>query len=538
MTTTFDVIIVGGGAAGLTAAAYASRAGLSVGLFEQQACLGGLVQSVDRDGFRFDTGLRAIENAGIVLPMLTELGISLDYVPSKVSLGIEDTIIHLKSQESLAAYRDLLLHFYPKQEASIDAIMGVIQRIMRDMDVLYGIDNPLFKDPLRDRPYLFGTLLPWMFRFLVTIGRINRMNGPVEELLAELTHDPALRSIVGQHFFKGTPAFFAMSYFSVYLDYIYPKGGTGALTESLADYIRKLQVAVHTQTAIIHVDPDARTVVDDRGTNWTYGSLIWCADQKALYRCIKIDTMKDAGDRQSVGARCRELEGHSGSDSALSLYLAVNVEPNYFEAIANGHLFYSPDAQGLQELHTTGLHKLLHAYDDIPLSREVAQKFLREFFALTTYEISIPALKDPALAPPKKTGLIVSCLFSYQLTRRIHDAGWYKEFKALCAHRIIEVLSDSLYPGLDQQVISWLTTTPLSIERQTGNSDGAITGWAFTSAKMPVVTKMQQVARSVITPIPGILQAGQWTYSPAGLPMALLTGKLAANRAKKVLHKR
>ena len=186
---TSDVIVVGGGAAGLTAAAYAARAGRSVALFERQARLGGLVQSVERDGFVFDMGLRAVENAGIVLPMLEELGLHLDHVPSAVSVGIEDRVIRIDSQASLADYRDLLLRFYPDSAAGIDRIMGLIEGIMKDMDVLYGIDNPLFKDVLRDRAYLFGTLLPWMFRFVATIGRINRMAGPVEALLDELTDD-------------------------------------------------------------------------------------------------------------------------------------------------------------------------------------------------------------------------------------------------------------------------------------------------------------------------------------------------------------
>ena len=71
----YNVIVVGGGAAGLTAAAYAARAGKTVALFEKQQELGGLVQSVNRNGFVFDMGLRAIENSGIVLPMAAELGL-------------------------------------------------------------------------------------------------------------------------------------------------------------------------------------------------------------------------------------------------------------------------------------------------------------------------------------------------------------------------------------------------------------------------------------------------------------------------------
>jgi uncharacterized protein with NAD-binding domain and iron-sulfur cluster len=48
---------------------------------------------------------------------------------------------------------------------------------------------------------------------------------------------------------------------------------------------------------------------------------------------------------------------------------------------------------------------------------------------------------------------------------------------------------------------------------------------------MPVVNKIQYSDRSVYTPFPNIFQAGQWVYSPAGVPMSILTGKLAADKA-------
>lgn len=76
-------------------------------------------------------------------------------------------------------------------------------------------------------------------------------------------------------------------------------------------------------------------------------------------------------------------------------------------------------------------------------------------------------------------------------------------------------------------------TTPATLEGYTGNSDGAIIGWAFDGPHRPAVHQMQRVARSVLTPIPGVFQAGQWAYSPGGVPMAILTGKLAADRAVK-----
>lgn len=528
---THDVVVVGGGAAGLTAAAYAARAGRSVALFERQAQLGGLVQSVARDGFVFDMGLRAVENAGIVLPMLEELGLRLDAVPSPVSIGIEDDVIRVDTPASLADYRDLLARTYPESTADVDRIVALIRRIMKDMDVLYGIDNPLFKDVMRDRRYLFGTLLPWMFRFVLTIGRINRMSGPFEALLDELTHDVGLKSIIGQHFFKGTPAFFAMSYFSVYLDYLYPRGGSAALMGLLDGYVRERGVDVRTELPVAGVDPVARTVTDRDGGVHGYRSLVWCGDLKALYRGIDTSAIADARLAAAIAARRAELDACGGSDSVLSLFLSVDEAPEVFAAVSEGHFFYTPDRRGLGDLHTNGLQALLRAHTDAPLTFEAARSFLDGYFARTTYEISIPVLRDPAMAPPGKTGLIVSTLFDYTLTRRIREAGGYDALREHASDAMTAAI-ERLYPGLGEKVLSRFMATPVTLESYTGNTEGAIVGWAF-DGHMPAVHQMQRVARSVLTPIPGVFQAGQWAYSPGGVPMAFLTGKLAAERALK-----
>jgi hypothetical protein len=48
---------------------------------------------------------------------------------------------------------------------------------------------------------------------------------------------------------------------------------------------------------------------------------------------------------------------------------------------------------------------------------------------------------------------------------------------------------------------------------------------------------MKKITKSVITPLPHISQAGQWSFSPSGLPISVMTGKLAAGRALKELGK-
>ncbi|MDD4312351.1 MAG: FAD-dependent oxidoreductase, partial [Eubacteriales bacterium] len=76
----FDTLIVGGGIAGLTAAAYCAKAGGSALVCERGQTVGGLVNCFSRDGFVFDAGIRALEDSGVITPMLRSLGLSLELV--------------------------------------------------------------------------------------------------------------------------------------------------------------------------------------------------------------------------------------------------------------------------------------------------------------------------------------------------------------------------------------------------------------------------------------------------------------------------
>lgn len=529
----YDVLIVGGGAAGLTAAAFTSRKGLSAALFEKQPSLGGLVQSVDRNGFIFDMGLRAVEDSGIILPMFSDLGISLEYVKSTVSIGIEDTVMSVRSKEALNDYQKLLETYYPESREDIEKIIKVIKKIMKHMEVIYGIENPVFKDLSSDYGYIFKTLLPWLFKFAASIGKINRMNMPVEDFLDTLSDNSSLKSIIGQHFFKRTPAFFAMSYFSVYLDYLYPAGGTGTLTKLLAEYVRAQKTEIKTGSPITAVDPEHRTVTDKQGNTYSYKQLIWCCDLKSLYKSIDLQNISDKRLRKAVDDRRKQLADKRGSDSVFSIFLSVDETPEYFAGISQGHFFYTPDSRGLGTIHTLQLEQLLKDYDTYADAPQQVKTYIEKYLSFTTYEISIPVLKDPSMAPKNKTGLIISCLFDYDLMHKVDQDGWYEDFKNYCSDCIINAFSESIYPELKEKIIDSFCSTPLSIGNITANSQGAITGWSFDTDKMPAVHKIQQISKSIETPMKHIFQAGQWTYSPSGLPIALLTGKLAADKVIK-----
>lgn len=510
----YDCIIVGGGIAGLTSAAYLAKANKKVILFEKEPKVGGLVNSFNFKGFTVDGGIRSIENSGIVFPMVKELDLDVEFVKSVVSVGYKDDVMRITGKESVDEYEKLLIKQFPNNADDIKKIVKDIKRIMKYMDILYGIDNPLFVDMKKNKSFLFKTVLPWMFKFLFTMNKVQRLNTPVEEYLLDFTDNEALIDMIAQHFFKNTPASFAMSYFSLYLDYNYPIGGTGALIEAIEKYVLEHNGIIQTKTLITSLDKENQTVTDSEGNIYEYDQLIWAADNKMLY---------DVSDSPVEASKVKKLRG---GDSVLSAYYTLDIDPEYFKEKCTGHFFYTPKLKGIKHLL-----KELKTLDFTSKKRVI--NWVTEYMDLTTYEISIPVLRDPNLAPEGKTAIIVSTLMDYDLVKAVYDEGWYDEFKKLTEELIFEAMVNSMFPEMEGQVTGQFSATPLTIERYTLNTDGAITGWAFTNEFMPSENRLLQVAQASITPFKNIYQAGQWSYSPSGLPISILTGKLAANKVLK-----
>lgn len=525
MTEHYDAIVVGGGISGLTAAVYLAREGLNTILIEKNKKCGGLVNSFVKDGFLFDSGVRALESAGIIIPMLKDLEINLEVTSNPVSIGIEDNVIHVTSKESLKDYEALLKNIYPESKDEIENVISVIKKIMKDMEILYGMDNPLFTDLLSNKSNLIKSYLPWLVKFIFTLRRINKLNFPVEEFLDNTLTNRSLSDIIGQHFFENTPAFFALSYFYLYQDYFYPIGGVGKLADEVQNKILEFGGKIKTETEVKEVLANNKILIDAFGEKYEYDTLVWAADVKTLYRITRVEGLPGKISEEIKKYRDYLMPKH-GADSVFIIYLAVDESPDVFKAISYGHFFYTPSKQGLGETHRAELKRLVNNWSNV--QKEELFNWLDRFCKLNTYEISIPVLKDPGAAPDGKTGMIISTLFDYSLIKKVSDSGWYDEFKEEVERRMIEVLANSIYPMLKENVIFKLSASPLSIEKTVGSSEGSIVGWSFTES-IPVPSSMLAINDASKTKFPNIYKAGQWAYSPSGVPTSILTGRLAAN---------
>lgn len=104
-----DVVVVGGGMAGLTAAAYLARGGAGVTVFEQSRRLGGRASTQDEQGFRFNRGAHAFYTGGAASRALAELGVTYGFGVPRATFCLHDGAIHAVPITPFALLRTDLL---------------------------------------------------------------------------------------------------------------------------------------------------------------------------------------------------------------------------------------------------------------------------------------------------------------------------------------------------------------------------------------------------------------------------------------------
>lgn len=95
---TTDVVVIGGGLAGLTTAVYLAKSGKRVTVLEKARRLGGLAQTQVRDGFHFNMGPHAVYVGGAAYKVFKELGVPLNGrkpIAPAHSFGLQNGRLHL-----------------------------------------------------------------------------------------------------------------------------------------------------------------------------------------------------------------------------------------------------------------------------------------------------------------------------------------------------------------------------------------------------------------------------------------------------------
>ena len=121
--------------------------------------------------------------------------------------------------------------------------------------------------------------------------------------------------------------------------------------------------------------------------------------------------------------------------------------------------------------------------------------------------------------PPARNGAARQTLAQ---ARGVHDAQLRRaSIGSATRQKIGDVFirrAEQLIPHLGEHIVTRAHRTPLDLQRDTGNADGAFAGWSFAPEQLSRERPFQR------TPVPGLYLAGHWTTPSAGVPWVMLSG--------------
>ncbi|MHC1770166.1 MAG: phytoene desaturase family protein [Flexilinea sp.] len=507
----YEAIVIGAGLSGLTAAAFLAQAGARVLVCEQASQIGGLFNSFRREGYQFDGGIKAVENSAVMMPMLAQLGIleRIEFQRSPIALVTSGHVQPILNFSDVEAYFQLLGTLFPDEQAGL-------QRVLRDTKIIFELlDGMLsFPIPFFDLPDSGNNARAnWFKSNLKTLshlpGAAALMNKELRPYLKQHLQNTGLINLLSDLFPDGTSVFFGLGYFRMFLDYYYPRGGIQTIPQTLATAICEWGGEFHLNTRVQQVllkGGQACGVKLSSGEEFFSDYVIAASDLKQT-----LTSLLPAG---LLPVRFnRKLRQAEVSHSVFNVFLGVDLPAEQLNLQGCQHIFYTPDTNGISE--TDRISRL-------------------DYFAHVPQEISIPSLHQPDMAPPGKIGLNISAMTSWQ-----YNGGWerspadYARLKKDCARQLIGSL-ERFIPHLSEHIELCITATPRTIKSLTSNTEGAIMGWSYHRQRSTLPRgQFYQMRSSVLTPISHLLTAGHWAFSPGGSPVAVLTGKLAAETVLK-----
>jgi phytoene desaturase len=512
MQTKWDVIVIGAGLGGLSAAGLLARSGKRVLVLEQHEGVGGYAQGMRRNGYYFDFSLRSLDGVapgGWAHMPLQKLGIL-----ERVHFERLDPyyVARYPGREIVAAadpmqYESELIRHFPGEADGIRSLFD-------EMRTIYLETHRMRADEVLDRRMPPEEML----RRYPTIIRASRETWA--DFMARHIQSAELKAIFSTQWPScGLPpsrlnavALVQLWISSHHYGGFYPRGGSAAVNRALVEVI-------------------------DEG-----GGQILCG-QKVTEICIEGGVATGVQTAAGLAPRADVIISNANPAQTMRLIDPQYLPPGYRtridvtpDSLSSFNIYLGVDRSRLQGGALPHEVYVSAGYDPEAEYEAIRQGNWEEVPYLLAHYTAV----DPTGAPPGHAVLSLMCLAPWHYRHVWESHGdldnyrqnpAYQAVKEEVAERLLARAEQEI-PGLRTAITFKEIATPLTNARYTLNRSGAIFGFEQS------VDGMYHCRLDEETPIPNLFLAGAWTQPGGGQSAVMLSGydaMLHANKSIKAL---
>jgi prolycopene isomerase len=489
--TQCDVVVIGAGISGLTAAALLSKAGLHVVVVEAESSVGGCIAGFERKGFKFDSAIHWLNQCGedgfiyrifnyldVGFPKCKALtrirrikGDSFDYLLTNNPDDLRDQLIKdfpdaAKGIRKLFACGKILgdrLHLYTNLMRTRET-MSLLELGLYGLKMGYWV-LPMFR-------HIGVPVEKGLYRYFKN-SNIKKILSAEEEMLGVLIP-------IGWAYSKDyqAPPVGGSRAFPIWLNKLVESSGSKVLLKHRVEKV------------LVDTDKAVGISLKNGGTICSRFVLAAC-DVETLYEKMLPKELIPLNLR-------KRLHDADLYDSAVMINIGLDCEA--------ADLGFNEEMISLSR-------------DDVPKPDRLSGDPLKVNLCILS-----SSLRDPTLAPKGKGTLTIFChaKFDYKDNWKtgngLERGSTYNAFKREYANILIGRVEKTLAPELGKHIEVMDIATPITYWRYTGNRYGSMMG------ARPTKKNIKSKIAHYRTPVKNLLLGGHWSEYGGGLPIAVKAG--------------